>query len=158
MPTCINLKELLGRRYRVTYEESYRADHGPGARTADPWLMIVPCRYGHIFPHGGQLAGCLRRWAPQCGQRVAPAALLSGAPSWRLWRTDGVVRHGRLRQGRPDHASAAAPAGVGGRTRAAGGQGAKFKFRPGVESDLAVRGCVPATQVDVGAIGGAESN
>jgi hypothetical protein len=74
MPTCINLKERFGRRYRVTYEESYRADRGAGARAADPWLMIVPCRYGHIFPHGGNLlaasvdghpnvAGVLRRLA-----------------------------------------------------------------------------------------------
>jgi hypothetical protein len=72
MPTCINLKERFGRRYRVTYEESYRADRGDGARAADPWLMIVPGRYGHIFPHGGNtlaasvdghpnVAGVLRR-------------------------------------------------------------------------------------------------
>ena len=72
MLACINLKERFGRRYRVTYEESYRADRGDSARAADPWLMIVPCRYGHIFPHGGNMlaasvdghpnvAGVLRR-------------------------------------------------------------------------------------------------
>jgi hypothetical protein len=69
---CINLKELFGRQYRVTYEESYRADRGDGARAADPWLMIVHGRYGHIYPFGGNLlaasvdghpnvAGLLRR-------------------------------------------------------------------------------------------------
>jgi hypothetical protein len=72
MPTCINLKERFGRRYRVSYEESYHAERGDGARAADPWLMIVPCRYGHVFPHGGTMlaasidghpnvAGVLRR-------------------------------------------------------------------------------------------------
>jgi len=52
-PTCVNLRERYGRRYRVTYEPSYHPEHGPNARIHDPWLMIVPCRFGHIFPHGG---------------------------------------------------------------------------------------------------------
>jgi hypothetical protein len=55
MPTCINLKERFGRRFKVVYEESYCADRGNVARAEDPWLMIVPGRYGHIFPHGGSL-------------------------------------------------------------------------------------------------------
>ncbi len=72
LATCINLKERFGRRFRVVYEESYRADRGHAARAEQPWLMIVPGRYGHIFPHGGNLlaasvdgyakvAGVLRR-------------------------------------------------------------------------------------------------
>ena len=70
--TCINLKERFGRRFKVVYEESYWADRGTGARAEDPWLLIVPGRYGHISPHGGNLlaasvdgyrkvAGVLRR-------------------------------------------------------------------------------------------------
>ena len=39
-------------RYRVEHEESYHAERGAGARAADPWLMIVPCRAGHICPWG----------------------------------------------------------------------------------------------------------
>lgn len=50
---CINLKERFGRRFRVAYEESYRAAYGANARTEDPWLMAILCRYGHIYPHGG---------------------------------------------------------------------------------------------------------
>ena len=53
MPSCIDLKARFDKRYRVVYEESYYADHGDGARREDPWLMILLCRYGHIFPHGG---------------------------------------------------------------------------------------------------------
>jgi len=75
-PTCINLKERFGRRYRVVYEESYYAQYGPNARVPDPWLMILPCKFGHIFPHGGDMlaasvdghpnvAGLLRR-LPRC--------------------------------------------------------------------------------------------
>ena len=50
---CVNLKERFGKQYRVRYEESYYADHGERARGADTWLMILLCKYGHIFPHGG---------------------------------------------------------------------------------------------------------
>ena len=51
---CIDLKERFGRRHRVRYEESYRAERGRG-RTRDPWLMVLACRYGHILPWGGNL-------------------------------------------------------------------------------------------------------
>ena len=49
---CIDLKARFGRRYRVKFEECHEAEYGPGARTPDPWLMILLCKYGHIFPHG----------------------------------------------------------------------------------------------------------
>ena len=49
---CVNLKERFGRKYRVTYEESYYAQYGPYARADDPWLQIIPCQRGHIFPWG----------------------------------------------------------------------------------------------------------
>ena len=52
-PTCINLKERFGRRYRVEYEESYFAEHGPGARVEDTVLMVIPCKWGQIYPAGG---------------------------------------------------------------------------------------------------------
>jgi hypothetical protein len=51
--TCVNLRERFGRRYRVEYEESHQAQYGPNARIEDPWLMVIPCHYGHIYPHGG---------------------------------------------------------------------------------------------------------
>jgi hypothetical protein len=50
---CVNLKERFGKRFKVADEESYEAAYGPGAFREDPWLMIVLCRHGHIFPHGG---------------------------------------------------------------------------------------------------------
>ena len=49
---CVNLKEMFGKRYRIKYEESYFAQYGDNARAEDTWLMIIPCRHGHIFPHG----------------------------------------------------------------------------------------------------------
>ena len=52
-PACIDLRGRFGRRYRVGYDESYAAERGANARIHDPWLMIIPCRFGHILPHGG---------------------------------------------------------------------------------------------------------
>ena len=52
---CINLKKRFGARYKVRCEESYRAEHGVSARAQDPWLMILLCQYGHIFPWGGSV-------------------------------------------------------------------------------------------------------
>ena len=54
---CIDLKCHFGDQYRVEYEESYIADRGDRARTEDPWLMIILCQHGHIYPHGGDLLG-----------------------------------------------------------------------------------------------------
>jgi len=51
-PPCIDLAERFGRRYRVEYEESYFAQYGPRARVNDPWLKIIPCQRGHIYPFG----------------------------------------------------------------------------------------------------------
>jgi hypothetical protein len=56
-PTCIDLKARFGREYRVRYEESYYAEYGPNALTRDPWYMIIPGKYGHVYPHGGELLG-----------------------------------------------------------------------------------------------------
>jgi hypothetical protein len=55
MATCIDLKKRFGDRYQVTYEESYAAQHGKRAHKPGPWLMIIPCRNGHIYPQGGDL-------------------------------------------------------------------------------------------------------
>ncbi len=59
MATCINLQERFGRRYKITYGESYDAEYGPNARTEDPWHMILLCQRGHICAWGSdELAAC----------------------------------------------------------------------------------------------------
>lgn len=65
MPDCINLREMFGANFRATYEESYYADHGDGARADDPWLQQIPCDHGTITPYGGEdLAACTNRRGP----------------------------------------------------------------------------------------------
>jgi hypothetical protein len=49
----INLREKYGHRFRIEYEPSYYAQYGPRARFEDPWLMLIPGKYGHIYPHDG---------------------------------------------------------------------------------------------------------
>jgi len=48
----INLKDLLGGRYRVVLDESAR--HEPGAKK-DLWYFMLLCRYGSIYPFSARL-------------------------------------------------------------------------------------------------------
>jgi hypothetical protein len=54
---CVNLRERFGRRYKVTFEESYAAAYGPKASRDDPWLQIIPGALGHVFPHSATMLG-----------------------------------------------------------------------------------------------------
>ncbi len=59
-PKRINLRRRFGQRYKVQFEESYFAEHGQNARVEDPVLMVIACRFGHIYPNGGDvLAGSI---------------------------------------------------------------------------------------------------
>jgi hypothetical protein len=44
----IDLRDLAGSIYRLNHDES--AFHEPGGRK-NPWLFVIPCRKGHIYPH-----------------------------------------------------------------------------------------------------------
>ncbi len=48
MTECIDLEKRWGKRYRLEYE---------GGAKGDPWLAMICCRYGHIYPHGGTFLG-----------------------------------------------------------------------------------------------------
>ena len=149
---CINLKERFGGRFRVAYEESYFAERGDGARADDPWLMIVPCRYGHIFPHGGNLlaasvdghpnvVSALRK-LPCCHVHqdgdfgeltvvfdVRDFAKVAKILRPRRRRQVSAVERDRLR-----------------------GMGFKKGLPAHVDVDPTARGCVPSVQADLGAI------
>ena len=57
MTDCIDLKSRYGDRFRIASEESLTAERGENARDNDPWLRIIPCANGHIYPHGGEMLG-----------------------------------------------------------------------------------------------------
>ncbi len=49
---CVDLRAMLGDRFRCEFEESYYAEL-PEYRSVEAcWLTIIPCRYGHISPQG----------------------------------------------------------------------------------------------------------
>ena len=75
-PTCIDLRERFGRRYRVAFEESYYAEHGAPAHVDDPWLQVIPGRRGHVYPWGGE--------------RLAASTNTSGRTAARLKALPGV--------------------------------------------------------------------
>lgn len=53
-PTCLNLRKLYGQKYKIRHEESYAAEKQDFRTEEEPWLQIIPCQHGHVFPHGGQ--------------------------------------------------------------------------------------------------------
>ena len=44
-PTCINLRERFGQRYRIGFDEA-------AGNRDDSWMMIIPGRFGTIYPYG----------------------------------------------------------------------------------------------------------
>jgi hypothetical protein len=55
-PACIDLEAHFGRKYRIEHEDD---------DAEDPWLAFIPCRFGHVFPYGGnRLAASTNRRGP----------------------------------------------------------------------------------------------
>ncbi len=50
---CIDLRQRFGKEYRIGRDPTYYVDTGPHANRSSPWLLTIPCRHGHISPHGG---------------------------------------------------------------------------------------------------------
>ncbi|MGA2035031.1 MAG: hypothetical protein ABSG68_22505 [Thermoguttaceae bacterium] len=83
----MNLRERFGRRYRVEYEESYFAQYGLNARVDDPWLQIIPCQYGHIYPWG------VDRLAASTDRRGGVARRIAALAFIEVWQDgdDGIT-------------------------------------------------------------------
>lgn len=52
MAGCIDISKF-GYAYAVERDPAYKAEYGHKACVHDPWLLLIPCRHGHIYPHGG---------------------------------------------------------------------------------------------------------
>ena len=46
-PTCINLRECFGQKYRIGFDDA-------AGNRDDPWMMTIPGRFGTIYPQGGE--------------------------------------------------------------------------------------------------------
>ena len=53
MAGCVNLAKRFGDFYRIDFDPAHKSRR----RNPDPWYMLIPCRRGHIYPHGDQLLG-----------------------------------------------------------------------------------------------------
>jgi len=45
---CVNLKVQFGDKYRIGLDIS------APKRTTDPWHYTIPCKYGEVYPQGGE--------------------------------------------------------------------------------------------------------
>jgi hypothetical protein len=77
----LNLVELFGDRYRITFDEAYNPSHVPRAKL-DPWMMQIPCRGRGItiYPHGGNVL------AIEVDHRRNIAKALAALPGLKLWQ------------------------------------------------------------------------
>ena len=48
----INLRELFGRRYQIGYDPSYAHEQSDWRKCEEPWLQVVLCHHGEIYPWG----------------------------------------------------------------------------------------------------------
>ena len=68
-PTCVDLHAIFGARYRIRRE----ADGVTWYATLEServWLLEIPCRYGVVYPHGGELLAAAVT-SRRMGHRVA---------------------------------------------------------------------------------------
>jgi hypothetical protein len=150
-PPCIDLAEHFGRLYRVRYEESYFAQYGRNARVNDPWLKIIPCQRGHIYPFGGNRLAATTNARGVTARRLAALdfatihqdgddGITILFPADRMPEVAALMKPRRRR-----HVSEAE------RARLAA-LGAKYGFQPGTQTRSDERPCVPEALDDPKAI------
>ena len=52
---CVDLKATFGNRYRYEWDAAYWAERSEFRAVEAPWLTIIPCKFGKIFPWGRRL-------------------------------------------------------------------------------------------------------
>jgi hypothetical protein len=69
-PSCINLLARFGAVYRIAFDPAYDRRNIP-RRCLDPWAMVMPCHYGTIYPHGGDVLAIELDVHPVIARRLA---------------------------------------------------------------------------------------
>ncbi len=69
---AIDLRDVFGHRYKLGKDPAYFAEYGNRSRVHDPWYLVIRCRYGEIFPWGGD--------------RLAASTFSNGSVAMRLRR------------------------------------------------------------------------
>ena len=68
---CVDLRTLAGNRYRLSRDEAYAAECGERAQTVDLWLLQIPARFGHFYPHSDTLVGFATHGRGSTAHRLA---------------------------------------------------------------------------------------
>jgi hypothetical protein len=148
---CVNLRERFGRQYRVTYEESYYAERGDGARADDPALQIIRCERGHIYPWDASMLAASTDTRGSTARKLAALDFTTVHqdgddgmtilfPVERFPEVAALMHPRRRRQ--VSEAERARLAAMGG----------KYAFRPAVQTRFDERPCTQAALVDSRAV------
>ncbi len=89
---CINLRQRYGDRYKITHDESYRTERPEFRAAEEPWLQVIECRNGHVFPWGPDDDGV--QWLAASTSRAGSVAKrLAALPFTTVVQdgTDGVT-------------------------------------------------------------------
>ena len=68
---CIDLRATFGDRFRCEFEESYDAERSEFRSVEAAWLTLIPCDYGHIYPHGGRMLAAYSKRRRRCDELLA---------------------------------------------------------------------------------------
>ena len=49
---CVDLRQTFPGQYRFDWDEAYWAERSEFRAVEAPWLQIIPCKFGKIFPWG----------------------------------------------------------------------------------------------------------
>ncbi|WP_339908271.1 hypothetical protein [Symmachiella dynata] len=69
MDVCVNLMERFGKRYRVTFDPVVDP-HGRQREKIDPMLQVLRCRFGEIYPQGGDMLAIELRNHPHVSRKL----------------------------------------------------------------------------------------
>jgi len=71
---CVDLRASFPGRFRFAYDEAYQAERSDLRKVEAPWLTLIPCKAGRVFPWGG------RRLAAYCKAGAAKRRELEAVP------------------------------------------------------------------------------
>jgi len=76
---CVNLKVRFGDKYHIGFDMVARKG------TNDPWMFTIPCKYGEVYPQGGE------RLAFHCRGTIMRGTIKRKFPNFevRNWTDDG---------------------------------------------------------------------
>ncbi len=81
---CVDFKATFGNRYRYEWDEAYWAERSEFRAVEAPWLTIIPCKFGKIYPHGG------RKLAAYCNAGGAKRKELETLPCVQVTQGGGA--------------------------------------------------------------------